>query len=215
VNPQRVAVLGAGGFGREVRWQVDHGRTVEGRCLKTVAFVEPASRTERVKGLPVLTLDELDDDVLLICGIGGMTEIKERVVAEAEELGHRFVPAVLATGSLVGPDVTIGPGTIVCAGAVVTTDVTIGAHVAVNLSVTIGHDAVVADYVTLSPGVHVSGRCVLGHGAYLGTGASVIESVTIGAQAVLGAGAVAVRDVPARALAVGVPAVVKKIDRFA
>jgi sugar O-acyltransferase (sialic acid O-acetyltransferase NeuD family) len=211
----KVAILGAGGFAREVRWAVDSGHTVAGRSLRAVAFVESAARDERVKGLPVLSLGDLDDDVLLICGIGGMTEIKERVVAEAAELGHRFTPPILAAGAIVGPDVEIGDGTIICAGAIVTTDVTIGAHVAVNLSCTIGHDAIVEDYVTLSPGVHVSGWCVLRHGAYLGTGASVIEQVTIGARSVLGAGAVATRDVPARALAVGVPAVVKKADRFA
>ena len=211
----RVAVLGAGGFAREVRWAVDTGRTVDGRCLKTVAFVEAVPRDDRVKGLPVLSLDQLDDGVLLICGIGGMTEIKERVVAEADERGFRFTPPILATGTLVGPDVTMGVGTIVCAGSIITTDVTIGAHVAVNLSCTIGHDAVVNDYATLSPGVHVSGWVVLEHGAYLGTGASVIEQVRIGAMSVLGADAVATRDIPARSVAVGVPAVVKKTDRFA
>lgn len=211
----RVAVLGAGGFAREVRWAVDTGRTVGGRSLRTVAFVETVARNEKVKGLPVLSLDQLDEDILLICGIGGMTEIKERVVAEAAERGHRFTPPILATGAIVGPDVTIGEGTIICAGSVLTTDITVGAHVAVNLSCTIGHDAIVEDYATLSPGVHISGWCVLHHGAYLGTGASVIEKVSIGAMSVLGAGAVATRDIPARALAVGVPAVVKKCDRFA
>ena len=43
----------------------------------------------------------------------------------------------------------------------------------------------------------------------------MIEKVTLGEDSVLGAGAVAISDVPARALAVGVPAVVKKADRFA
>jgi sugar O-acyltransferase (sialic acid O-acetyltransferase NeuD family) len=210
----RVAVLGAGGFAREVRWAVDTGRTVTGRNLRTVAFVEAVARTERVKGLPIVSLDQLDDDVLLICGIGGMTEVKERVIAEAAERGFRFAPPVLGTGAIVGPDVTIGEGSLICAGSVVSTDVTIGAHVTVDLGCTVGHDAVVEDYATLSPGVHVSGWCTIGYGAHLGTGASVIDKVSIGAMAVLGAGAVATRNVPARALADGVPAVVTKADRF-
>jgi sugar O-acyltransferase (sialic acid O-acetyltransferase NeuD family) len=215
VTRLRVAILGAGGFARELKWAVDTGRTVNGSSLSVVAFVETAPRADPVKGLPVVSLEQLDRDVLLICGIGGMTEIKERVVAEAVALGFGFTPAILAAGALVGPDVTIGDGTIICAGSIITTDVTVGEHVAVNLDCTIGHDAVIEDFATLSPGVHVSGWVVVGRGAYLGTGAVVIEQVSIGAQAVLGAGAVATRDVPARALAVGVPAVVKKPDRFA
>jgi sugar O-acyltransferase (sialic acid O-acetyltransferase NeuD family) len=210
----RVAILGAGGFARELRWAVDHGLTQAGESLETVAFVEAASRAEPLKGLPVLSLDEVDDGTLLICGIGGMTETKERVVAEALARGFSFVPAVIAAGAIVGPDVTIGAGSAVLAGAIITTDVVIGAHVAINLGCTIGHDARIGDFVTLSPGVHISGGVVLGRGAYVGTGATVIEQITMGAESVLGAGAVATRDIAPRALAVGVPAVVKKTDRF-
>jgi sugar O-acyltransferase (sialic acid O-acetyltransferase NeuD family) len=211
----RVAVLGAGGFARELRWAVDSGRTVSGRNLRTVAFVESVASNDRVKGLPVLSLDQLDEDILLICGIGGMTEIKERVVAEALERGHRFTPPVLAAGAIVGPDVIIGDGSVICAGAVLTTDIRVGEHVAVHVGCLIGHDAVVEDFATLSPGSRISGWDRIGRGAYLGTGACVIEQVSVGAMAVLGAGAVAIRDIPARALAVGVPAVIKKADRFA
>ena len=210
----RVAILGAGGFARELRWTVDTGRTVDGQALRTVAFVEAEPRTEPLKGLPVVSLDQLDDDVLLLCGIGGMTEIKARVVADALARGHRFAPPLVAASAVIGPDVVLGTGSVVCAGAVVTADVTIGEHVAVHVNCSVGHDAVIGDFATVSPAACISGWVTVGRGAYLGTGATVIEKVTLGEDSVLGAGAVAIRDVPARALAVGVPAVVKKADRF-
>lgn len=209
-----VAILGAGGFARELRWAVDNGRTPDGQALHAVAFVEEAARTEPLKGLPVLSLDQLDDGTLLLCGIGGMTEIKSRVIADALARGHRFAPPVLAAGAIVGPDVVLGTGSVVCAGSVVTADVTIGEHVAVHVGCAVGHDAVIGDLATVSPGARISGWVTVGRRAFLGTGSVVIEKVSLGEDSVLGAGAVAIRDVPARALAVGVPAVVTKTDRF-
>ncbi|MGE3176451.1 MAG: acyltransferase, partial [Vicinamibacterales bacterium] len=43
-------------------------------------------------------------------------------------------------------------------------------------------------------------------GSWLGAGAKVLDGVTIGADAIVGAGAVVRDAVPARAVAVGVPA---------
>ncbi|BEP15369.1 acetyltransferase [Acidothermaceae bacterium B102] len=211
----RVAILGAGGFARELRWAVDHGRTPDGESLQTVAFVELAPRTEPLKGLPVVSLDQLDDDTSLICGIGGMTEIKTRVIADALARGHRFAPPLVAAGAIIGPDVVLGTGSVVCAGAVVTADVTIGEHVAIHVNCAVGHDATIGDFATVSPGACVSGWVSVGRRAFLGTGAAVIEKVSLGDDSVLGAGAVAIRDVPARAVAVGVPAVVITVDRLA
>lgn len=210
----RVAILGAGGFAREVLWALREARAHgSGVRFEPVAFVDVARRPEGLKGLPVLTLHDLEVGTLLVCGIGGMPEIKEKVTREAEALGHVFAPAAIAAGARVGPDVVIGAGSLVCAGSIVTVDVVIGRHAAINLDCTVGHDARIGDCATISPGVHVSGRVTLGHAAYLGTNSAVLEGVSIGARAVLGAGAVATRDVPAGALAVGVPAVVKKLQR--
>jgi sugar O-acyltransferase (sialic acid O-acetyltransferase NeuD family) len=214
VTTIQVAILGAGGFAREVLWALRDARAHGTNArFEPVAFVDREARPERFKGLPVITLDDVPPETLLICGIGGMTEIKERVVRDALARGHRFSPPVIAAGARIGPDVAIGEGTIVCAGSIVTCDVTIGAHVAINLDCTIGHDARIADFATLSPGVHVSGNVVLGHGAYAGTGAVILEGVSLGEHSILGAGAVATRDVAAHALAVGVPAIVKKNPR--
>jgi acetyltransferase-like isoleucine patch superfamily enzyme len=46
----------------------------------------------------------------------------------------------------------------------------------------------------------------IGEGAWLGAGAKVLDGVSVGDHAVVGAGAVVTRDVPARAVAVGIPA---------
>lgn len=210
----QVAIIGAGGFAREVLWALREARAHGSEVgFQPVAFVDRARRDDAFKGLPVITLDDVAPGTFLLCGIGGMTEIKERIVRDALARGHRFAPAVIAAGARVGPDVEIGAGSIVCAGSIVTCDVVIGAHVAVNLDCTIGHDARIGDFSTLSPGVHVSGNVDMGHAVYAGTGAVILEGLKLGARSILGAGAVATRDVPEHALAVGVPALVKKAPR--
>jgi sugar O-acyltransferase (sialic acid O-acetyltransferase NeuD family) len=210
----RVAILGAGGFAREVLWALREARAHDGGArFEPVAFVERVRRAEGLKGLPVIALEDVPRGTLLLCGIGGMTEIKEKVTRDAELRGFAFAPAAIAAGAHIGPDVSIGDGTIVCAGSIVTCDVEIGRHVAINLDCTVGHDARIGDRSTLSPGVHVSGKVTLGRGTYLGTNSSVLEGLTLGDHSILGAGAVATRDIPAQALAVGVPATIKKHPR--
>ena len=207
----KVAILGAGGFAREVWWALRDARAHDSRLtFEPVMFVDRDAHPGLLKGLPVRTLEDVPPDVFLICGIGGMTDLKARIVMAAMNDGHRFAPAVIAESARVGPDVRIGEGTILCAGVIATTDIEIGAHVAINMDCTIGHDAVIGAYSTMSPGCHVSGCVHIGRNAFLGTGASVLEHVVIGEHVVLGAGAVATKDIPEYAMAVGVPAVVKK-----
>lgn len=47
----------------------------------------------------------------------------------------------------------------------------------------------------------------------IGAGANIIGNVRIGRGAVIGAGAVVISDIPKNAIAVGVPAIVKKINQ--
>jgi acetyltransferase-like isoleucine patch superfamily enzyme len=52
----------------------------------------------------------------------------------------------------------------------------------------------------------VSAGVTIGDGVWMGAGAKVLDGVTIGSHAVIGAAAVVREDVPARAVAVGIPA---------
>lgn len=51
---------------------------------------------------------------------------------------------------------------------------------------------------------------VIGNDVFIGANVTVLDGVTIGDGAVIGAGAVVVNDIPPYAVAVGVPAIVKK-----
>ncbi|MBN2469599.1 MAG: hypothetical protein JXN59_02650 [Anaerolineae bacterium] len=70
--------------------------------------------------------------------------------------------------------------------------------------------------VTIYPGVVVGGDHShdgaprLGDNVVLGAGCKVLGPITVGSNVLVGANAVVVKDVPDEAVAVGVPAVVKK-----
>jgi acetyltransferase-like isoleucine patch superfamily enzyme len=129
------------------------------------------------------------------------------------------------TGITIGSGVFIGRNTILSCknGDIVLGD---GANIGFNCElfsaarVEVGKDALIAAYCYLIGGDHDwrdasvpvlaqerrAAGVSLGAGAWLGAGAKVLDGVTIGEGAVIGAGAVVREAVPARAVAVGVPA---------
>jgi acetyltransferase-like isoleucine patch superfamily enzyme len=103
----------------------------------------------------------------------------------------------------------------------------LGRDVSVNcyLDVEIGDSVLVADHVYISDFDHrfedvnvaikdqgiVKSRVRIGRDVWLGTKVTVVRGATIGDGAVIGANAVVSRDIPARTVAVGVPARVVKV----
>lgn len=92
-----------------------------------------------------------------------------------------------------------------------------------GMGIVIGETAIIGDDCLIYHGVtlggktatsreHASGRRhpILGNRVSVGTGASILGPVTVGDDATIGAHAVVLDDVPAAALALGIPAKVKK-----
>lgn len=83
-------------------------------------------------------------------------------------------------------------------------------------TIIVSGDAVLGDDLVLRQGVTIGlrrtgvrGAPVIGHRVDIGAGAKLLGPIQIGDGAVIGANAVVLCDVPAGALAVGVPAVIK------
>lgn len=205
----RVAIVGAGGFAREVLDVLDACNQAAPETWDCVGFVSEVESDwgRELNGKPCLGgLDALDGDtdVRLICGIGNPA-VRHAVVARCSARGLQFT-SVVHPHSTTTRWVQLGVGVVVTAGVVLTNNIRIGDHVHLNLHATVGHDAVIEDYVTVAPGVNVSGNVHVEAGCDLGTGSSIVQGLRIGEWTIVGAGAVVARDLPANCTAVGVPA---------
>jgi sugar O-acyltransferase (sialic acid O-acetyltransferase NeuD family) len=206
---QRVVILGAGGFAREVLDIFDAINAV-GERFDVLGFV--VDRSFGQAGTPVNDRKILGDfgwfdahpDVQAICGVGA-PEVRMRMVRQAEARGVGFCSAIHPNAVLTR-HVRVGAGVVIGAGCVLTNQIELEPHVHLNLDCTVGHDVLMEDFATTAPGVHISGGVVFEQGAFVGTGANIIEQVRIGAWSIVGAGATVIRDVPGNATAVGQPA---------
>ena len=138
----KLVIIGAGGFGREVAWLVERINKVR-PTWELLGFVDDDEKLHEcvIGGYPVLGhtgwLLEHKNEVFTVCAIG-TSKIREKVIRKLS--GVNFA-------TLIDPDVImsdrikIGNGCIICAGSILTVDITLGSHIIINLDCTIGHDA--------------------------------------------------------------------------
>lgn len=202
-----ILVFGARNFAEEV---ADLASDVPG--LRVSGFIEnyDRDRPTTLHGLPVYWIDDvahLADTHKAVCGLG--TTLRMPLITRALQLGFEFISVIHPTAR-VSPTAIVGSGSIISAGSVIAARTKIGAHVVINRGALIGHHVEISDCTNIGPGANIGGSCRIGEGVYVGIGATLIDHLSIGPVTVVGAGAVVTRDLPARVLAVGVPAKIIK-----
>jgi len=211
---QRVVILGAGGFAREVL-DIFLACNAISSQYDILGFIDenPAMHGKELNGYPVLGdfrwFESVDKTSLrVICAVGNPV-VRHKMVQKAINIGLEFCNVIHPT-AIITPFVTLGMGVVITAGCIFTNQIIVGNHVHVNLDCTIGHDCIIEDFCTLAPGVHVSGNVHIKSGCEIGTGAVILQGITIGEWSIVGAGAVVTKDIPPNTTSVGVPARVIK-----
>lgn len=206
----KLIIIGASGFGREVAWLVERINKIE-PTWDLIGFIDDSEsiQGEAVNGYEVIgtTRDVLKfKDACFICAVGA-SKIREKIINRIIDINPEINFATLIDPSVEKSDlVSVGEGTIICAHSIITVNISIGKHVIINLDCTIGHDAILDDYVTLYPSVNVSGITGLGRCSELGTGTQIIQGKKVGDYSIVGAGSVIIKDIPDNCTAVGCPA---------
>lgn len=210
---KRIAIIGAGGFAREVAWlleDISAATNQEASAYVAAGFLVSDRNRIGPHDSPVLGdfswLESNHVDALAM-GIG-TPAVRLKL---AEELKERFPH--IAWPALVHPSVKwqrrtmhLNEGAIICAGNIATVNVRFEPFCMVNLSCTIAHEAVIGPGCVINPTVNISGGVELGRGVLVGTGAQILQYVKIGDGAMIGAGSVVFKDVNAETTVVGIPA---------
>lgn len=211
---KKIAIYGAGGFGREVHMLIEQINQENKRWEFIGYFDDEQPKGVNINGYPVCGgLTELNNFVkpLAVVIAMGDPKVKRKMILGLKN--QRITFPILKHPDVKIGDLTyntIGEGTIITAGCIVTVNAKIGKHVILNLYCTVGHDSVLGDYSSCMPSVNISGEVVIGEGVYVGTGAQIINKRMIGKDTIVGAGATVVNDLPAKCTAVGSPARVIK-----
>jgi len=205
---KKIAIVGAGGFGREVKMLIDQ-LNEKTPLYEIIGFYDDKAHADIINGIPYLgvieNINKVDFSLCLAIAIADPTT-KKKIIGTIYNENIEY-PNLLHPSVIIGKDnVFLGRGNIICAGVIITVDIEIENFVILNLSCTLGHDTKIKSFCSFMPTVNISGEVLIHDCVYVGTGAKIINLLEIGENTIVGAGAVVAKSLPANCTAVGIPA---------
>lgn len=218
VMNKNIAILGAGGFAREMYWHIKESipeaqmvfvdDIIETENIVMNELVIPIIKTWMFDSVPINGPDKPSETISeFVIGVGN-PETKRVLVKKALASGLDPADTIIHPRALVqGDDCVIGVGGIISPGCIITTNVNIGDYILLNLNCTVGHDTIIGDYVTINPGCNISGNVVISDDVKLGTGTVVREKISIAPGVQTGAQTCVIKNiVESNITVVGIPA---------
>lgn len=212
VQEQRLLVVGAGGFGREVYTWLS--QTIKGDPRYKIAgflddnvaknLEELDKRHYQLKVVGTVRDYRPQENELLVMGIFDPAA-KRKCVEQLRQRGAKFYTLV-HPDTVIGHDVHIGEGCVICPYCVLANDSKIDDFVSLNINSSVGHDSDVGEFTSINGGVEITGEVSVGSGCFFGVGAVVINKCRIGEKTVVGAGSVVIRNVGSGITVFGNPA---------
>ena len=206
---KNLVIVGAGGFGKEVAWMAKRcGREVLGFLDST-----PGKQNTQIMGVNVLgPLDKANEylDCEFVIAIGN-PRLRKKIIEDFFSKDEYQFATLIDPLAVIGRDVFIEEGSIVCAGSILTVNIKVGKHAIININSTIGHDVELKNFVTIAPNASISGNVILENYVEIGTNATVREKIYIQEGAMIGMGAVVTKNVSANHVMVGNPAKLLKV----
>ena len=202
-------IISAGKLGREIHnWSEQSIHA--GLPWKIKGFLD--DRPDVLNGSanmpPILgTVDSytIDSDDVFLCAIGE-PRLRQRFQVAMETRGGRF-GTLIHPSAIIGRNVEIGTGSIVCPFCHISCDVRIGRSVFMGTNSNFAHDTSYGDFCQISGSCEVNGNATLKQGVFLGSHATILPEATLEEWSYVGAHSVVLRRVAPYQKVFGVPAI--------
>lgn len=154
-----------------------------------------------------------------IAEVGGVVAIGGGRGADRRRLLRLFAangmacPSIIHPQAMVAPSSTIGNGCQILMGASISSAAVLEDGCIVNTRAGVDHECYLGAGTHIGPGATLCGCVQTGQDCFVGAGAVILPRIKIGNGATIGAGAVVTRDVAAGAIAVGMPARQRTINK--
>lgn len=207
---ERVLIIGASGWGREVLHQMTHDDAAHGVDWYVGGFLDSRAHIldgydvgVSIIGDPMTYVPDKEKNDVFVCALGDPRE-RQKYAKPILEKGGRFIP--ICTQSFLSARVHLGQGSFLGHWVHSGPDVWIGDFVQIQALTMMGHDVRIGDYAHIGAQVFMGGGVRIGEFAIVHPRATILPGVSVGDNAVIGAGAVVLKDVPAGATVFGNPA---------
>ena len=207
----KLAIYGAGGFGREVYCLIQKINAVS-RQWEVVGFFDdgkqagdPVGHYGKVLG-GMSEVNAWPEPLSIVLAMGSVDNIRK--------IAQGILNPLITFPNIIHPDVIyadessmkMGKGNIIQRGSAFSCDIQIGDFNVFNGGTVLGHDVVLGSCNILMPAVRISGGTTVGDENFFGISSIVLQGIKIGNRVSLAAGSVLMRKPKDGKLYLGNPA---------
>lgn len=205
---KKLIIIGGGGFGKEVTCWAKQCKEYNNEW-SIGDYIEVNSEKNEVSKTITRTLNQLESykpltDFVFLSAIQS-PKLKLQIAENCVNKGMSFINLIHPT-VIIGEDVAIGTGCIICPYVVLTSNAKVGNFVTFNLFSYTSYDSEIGDGCTINPHCGVMIAAKLGKGVFMGSSSIIFQRKSIGDYAFIGAGSVVVNNIKENAKVFGVPA---------
>jgi len=212
---KKIAIIGAGGFGREVACLIN-AINEKSKEWDFIGFFDDVKdigyENEYGKVLGrIKDLNSYPESLAVVIAIAKPSAIE--VIVKSITSPNIYFP------NLIAPDIiffdknnmSLGQGNIIGFGCSISCNVRIGNFNIFNCFISIGHDTKIGDYNAVMPSTKISGDITIGDRNFFGASSVILEKLTIGNDTTIGANSLIFRNTKDKNTYIGNPASIVKL----
>lgn len=208
---KKIAIVGAGGLGREVYCIIQAINKIE-LTWEFIGFFDDGKPIgscneygEVLGGVEAINDVKEPLDIVIAIGNGSVVE---KIVNKIKNLYVNF-PNIIAPDTIFydRQSLKMGYGNIIGSRSLFSCNVELVNFNLINGYISLGHDVKIGSFNTIMPSVSISGEVTMGNCNFIGVNAAILQQIAIGKNVRIGAGSVVIRKTQDNMLYVGNPAV--------